>query len=283
MRVLIVGCGYVGQALGAALAEQGHMVWGVRRAGSFDELTALHIQPVVADVTEPARLKALPMPVDWVVYCVSSAGGGPEDYRRTYLEGSRNIVNWLSAIAPAKVAYTSSTSVYGQSDGGWVDETSVTEPAVATARILLETEQLWRRSGAVILRVAGIYGPGRGYWLKQFLAGEARLEGTGERYLNMVHRDDVAGGIVAALEGGQPSEVYNIVDSEPVTQIELFAWLAKHLKHPLPAGGPADLSTKRGVTNKQVSNQRLRTELGYSLKYPTFREGYASIIGDQSE
>jgi nucleoside-diphosphate-sugar epimerase len=283
MRVLIVGCGYVGQALGAVLAERGHLVWGVRRAGSCTELTALHIQPVVADVTEPASLKALPTTVDWVVYCVSSAGGGSEDYRRAYLEGSRNIVDWLSTLAPTKVVYTSSTSVYGQTDGGWVDETSVTEPALATGKILLETEQLWRRSGAVVLRVAGIYGPGRGYWLKQFLAGEARLQAAGKRYLNMVHRDDVGGAIIAALESGQTAEVYNLVDSEPVTEIELFAWLAKHLKRPLPAGEPADLSAKRGVTNKRVSNQRLLSELGYSLKYPTFREGYASLIGGQPE
>jgi nucleoside-diphosphate-sugar epimerase len=164
-----------------------------------------------------------------------------------------------------------------------VDETSVTEPALATGKILLETEQLWRRSGAVVLRVAGIYGPGRGYWLKQFLAGEARLQAAGKRYLNMVHRDDVGGAIIAALESGQTAEVYNLVDSEPVTQIELFAWLAKHLKRPLPAGEPADLSAKRGVTNKRVSNQRLLSELGYSLKYPTFREGYASLIGGQPE
>ena len=281
MRVLIVGCGYVGQALGVALAQQGHVIWGVRRAGSMDDLARLQIQLVVADVTQPASLARLPTPVDWVVYCVSSAGGDPENYRRIYLEGSCNIVNWLSTVAPAKVVYTSSTSVYGQAQGEWVDETSVTEPAVETGRILLEAERLWRQSGAVILRVAGINGPGRGYWLKQFLAGKARIEGLGERYLNMVHRDDVVGAIMAALERGQPGEVYNVVDDEPVTQLELLAWLAKKLKRRLPDRESIGATSRRGSTNKRVSNQRLREELAYAFKYPTFRQGYASILSSE--
>lgn len=277
MRVLIVGCGYVGQAVGAVLAQEDHTVWGVRRTGTAGkDLRSLGIQPVFADITHPESLKGLPAPVDWIVNCVSSSGSG--DYRRVYLEGSRNLINWLSPAPAAQVVYTSSTSVYGQTGGESVDESSVTEPAVEAGRILLETERLWRESGAVVLRVAGIYGPGRGYRLKQFLAGEARIEGNGERFLNMVHRDDVVGAVIAALERGRPGEVYNVVDDEPVTQLGLLAWLAKKLKRRLPDLEPADVPSRRGTTNKRVSNQRLRAELGYAFKYPTFRQGYASIL-----
>jgi len=133
----------------------------------------------------------------------------------------------------------------------------------------------------VILRLAGIYGPGRGHWFKQFLRGEARLEGDGSRYLNMIHRDDVVGAIIAALQGGAPvPSVYNVVDNEPVSQRDFFAWLAGQLGKPLPPSVPADAEAnrKRGVTNKRVSNQRLKKMLGYQFKYPTFRQGYAVEI-----
>jgi nucleoside-diphosphate-sugar epimerase len=131
------------------------------------------------------------------------------------------------------------------------------------------------------MRLAGIYGPGRGHWFKQFLRGEARLEGEGSRLLNMIHRDDVVGAIIAALQGGVPfPSVFNVVDNEPVSQRDFFAWLARQLGKPMPPSVPADVEAnrKRGVTNKRVSNQRLRKMLGYQFKYPTFREGYAKEI-----
>jgi nucleoside-diphosphate-sugar epimerase len=130
------------------------------------------------------------------------------------------------------------------------------------------------------LRVAGIYGPGRGHWFRQFLRGEARIAGDGSRWLNMIHRDDVAGCIIAALERGRPGEIYNAVDDEPVTQLKFFEWLAEELKRPLPPGIPADeeIRRKRGGTNKRVSNAKLRAELKYEFQFPDFRKGYGAEI-----
>ena len=132
----------------------------------------------------------------------------------------------------------------------------------------------------MILRVAGIYGPGRGYWFQQYLKGEATIENQGERILNMIHRDDVAGAIMAALKNGQPGEIYNAVDDEPVTQLAFFEWLSKKLGRALPSFSPAekDVGRKRGLTNKKVSSARLKTDLKYQFKYPTFREGYEAEI-----
>jgi len=148
------------------------------------------------------------------------------------------------------------------------------------ARVLRETEEVLleaarhRQFPAVVLRVAGIYGPERGYWLKQYLGGEARIEGQGERALNMIHRDDVAGVIIAALERGRPGEIYNAVDDEPVSQLDFFRWLSGRLgKEMPPFVEETEAGRKRGVTNKRVSNRKLRDELGYQFKYPTFREG----------
>jgi nucleoside-diphosphate-sugar epimerase len=283
MRVLIIGPGYVGLELGRQLVGRGHEVSGLRRSGAAaGELRAAGIKPLTGDITDPASLVALPASFDWVVNCVSSTHGGEEDYRRVYLQGARNLTEWLAKAPPAKFVYTSSTGVYGQNDGSLVDESTPTEPANETSRVLVETERVFldaareRSFPAVVLRVAGIYGPGRSWYLKQFLAGEARLEGDGQRHLNMIHRDDVAGGIIAALERGTPGEIYNAVDDEPVTQRDFFAWLAGRLGRPMPPAVPEvpDTLRKRGVSNKRISNRKLKTQLGYLFRHPTFREGY---------
>lgn len=292
MRALIIGTGYVGLPLGGELARPGNEVFGLRRRnpGVPGELEAAGIKPLFADITNAEELAKLPRDFDWVVNCVASKAGGVEDYRQVYLKGMRNVIDWLvppgrtNTDAPT-IVYTSSTSVYGQYDGSVVDETSPTEPVAETARVLLETERTLLAAGqqrnfpAIILRLAGIYGPGRGYWFKQFLSGEARLEDKGERILNMIHRDDVVGCIIAALERGRPGNIYNAVDDEPVSQFTFFSWLAKFLNKPMLTAAQENFKSvrKRGVTNKKVANRKLKKELGYQFKYPTFREGMTAI------
>jgi nucleoside-diphosphate-sugar epimerase len=294
MRVLIVGCGYVGLPLGVELIRLGHEVSGLRRNVSAEsELKAAGIQPLFGDVTQPETLAKLPREFDWVVNCVA-AGGGTGDYRQVYLQGTRNLIEWLapaSAEASARQAskkfvYTSSTSVYGQTDGSQVKESSPAEPLAETARILVETEKVLlamvaeRKFPAVILRVAGIYGPDRGHWFKQFLKDEARMEGDGSRFLNMIHRDDLIGCIIAALKSGRPGEIYNTVDDEPVSQLHFFQWLAQALDKPIPPSEPENPmeNRKRGVTNKRISNRKLKMELGHQFKYPNFRKGYSAEL-----
>lgn len=286
MRILIIGCGYLGLPLGAELARQGHQVWGMRRTdSSHAQLEVAGITPVIADITDLSTLLRLPNNYDWVVNCVSASGGGVEEYRRVYLEGTRHLLRWLEKAPLKKFVYTSSTSVYGQTDGSTVDESSPTEPEAETAKVLVATEQLLceaARTGfpVVILRLSGIYGPTRGYWFKRFLQGDAMLEGDGGRILNMIHRDDAKGAIIAALERGRSGAFYNVTDNEPTTQLALFEFLAKELKRPLPPSLPVDpaAASRRGTTNKRISNQRLRDELRYQFKYPTFREGMGSVL-----
>src|SRR5215471_16128013 len=123
MRVLIVGCGYVGLPLGAELVRQGHTVFGLRRSALADEeLKVKGIVPLHADVTQPETLATLPRDFDWVVNCAASGSSSTEDYRKIYLEGNRNLVAWLADSPPEKFLYTSSTSVYGQNDGSVVTE-----------------------------------------------------------------------------------------------------------------------------------------------------------------
>jgi nucleoside-diphosphate-sugar epimerase len=170
MRVLIVGCGYVGLPLGAELVRAGHEVFGIKRTPDSGELRRAGIQPVIVDVTNRAALALLPADFDWVVNTLSSSKGGVEEYQQIYFETTRRLIEWLNPGASSKTrlrryVYTSSTSVYAQTDGSAVTEDSPTEPAGETSRVLVDTEQLLLRAArqdgfpATILRVAGIYGP----------------------------------------------------------------------------------------------------------------------------
>jgi nucleoside-diphosphate-sugar epimerase len=287
MRVLIIGCGYVGLPLGAEMARLGHEVFGLTRTdGTHASLQQHGIRPLSADITRRAELDALPLPFDWVVNTVASNRGGPEEYLMTYFEGMRNILQWLEAAPPKKMVYTSSTSVYGQTDGSLVKETSPAEPRselgqvlVAAERLLLEAV-LTKKIPAVILRAAGIYGPGRGHLFLQYLKNEARISGHGERLLNMIHRDDLAACILTALKSGRPGEIYNASDDEPVPQIHFFRWLSETLGKNMPPFVREDEAAprKRALTHKKVSNRKLRMELGCALRYPTFRQGYTAEI-----
>jgi nucleoside-diphosphate-sugar epimerase len=264
MRVLVLGKGYVGLPLSAELASAGHDVRGLSRPST--------------DITKPADLKKLGHDWDWIINCVSSGKGNLEDYERIFLGGTRNIIEWLCGSLIKKYIHISSTSVYGQTDASVVDENSPTEPQSETSKVLVETEQFLKGFPAIILRLGGIYGPERGHLFRQYLGGQAVINGDGSRYLNMIHRDDVVRAIIAALERGKPGEVYNVADDEPVREIEFFQWLSKTLSRPMPPFAPAPVSRKRGITNKRVSNRKLREELGCELEYPNFRVGYAALI-----
>jgi nucleoside-diphosphate-sugar epimerase len=231
-------------------------------------------------------LADVPASYDWVVNTVSSAKGGLDDYRRVYVDGMRNLIEWLAPSPPKKFVFTSSTSVYGQTDATAVKETSPAEPASETGQLLLAAEGLLLEAArdlgfpAVILRVAGIYGPDRGHLFHQFLRNEVKIPGRGERLINMIHRDDLVGSIIAALKAGRRGEIYNAVDDEPVAQIHFFRWLSETLGKWMPPFTPAEDETqrKRVLTNKKVQNRKLKMELGYRFKYPTFRQGYTAEI-----
>jgi nucleoside-diphosphate-sugar epimerase len=284
MRALVIGCGYVGTPLAKRLVELGHEVWGMgRTAESAAELEGLGIKPFAADVAEPGALDRLEGNFDWVANLVSSDKGGAEEYRRVYLEGNRQIVAWARARGVKKIVYTSSTSVYAQTDGSAVKESSATEPVTDTSRILLEAEKVLLEAApavpSVVLRVAGIYGPERGHLFKQYLQNEAKIPGQGARIINMIHRDDLVTVIIAALKNGRAGEIYNAADDEPVTLLAFYRWLAETLGKWMPPFGPEeDGERKRAITSKKVQNRKMKVELGVQLKYPTFRQGYTVEI-----
>ncbi len=274
-RTLIVGAGYVGLPLSRALASRGDRVtaW-VRSAESAAALAQENFAHVLTgNVADPAAWRDAGT-FDAVVHCASSGGGGVDAYRNVYLEGSRTIQAQQPA---ARRLLVSSTSVFGQTDGAWVDETSPTEPAAETSRVLVQAEGEVTATGALVLRAAGIYGPGRAALFEKFRRGDAVLEDGGARWLNQIHRDDLVAAILHLLDRGAPGEIYNAADNEPVTLRDYYQWCADQLGRPLPPLGPANLQRKRGLTNKRVSNQKLRA-LGWAPVFPTFREGLSSLL-----
>ena len=275
MRVLVIGCGYVGQPLAEKLAAAGHHVFALSRTPPDFQG---RIVPIACDITRADEVKRLERSYEVVINTASSSKGGVEEYRSVYLEATRNLLGHLQF---EKYIWTSSTSVYAQTDGSVVTEKSLTEPIAETSQVLRETEELLlSTSQGLVLRLAGIYGPERGHLFQQYLRGEARIHGDGARWLNMIHRDDAVGAIIAALERGRAGEIYNVSDNEPVSEREFFVWLARQLKRDLPPTISESQRTgrKRGVTNKRISNLKLREQLGYELIYSTFREGYGSEI-----
>jgi len=267
---LIFGCGY----LGRVVAQQwlaGHRVAAVTRS-RVAELGILGVGPIVGDVTNPAALK-LPA-ADTVLYAIGLDRTAGKGMREVYLDGLTNVLNALPA--PRRFIYVSSTSVYGQSGGEWVEENSPTEPAEDNGRVVLECEQilLRRMPDAIILRFAGIYGPGRLIKRAAVEKGEP-LATDPDKIINLIHVEDGARAVVAAGERGRPGTTYNICDNEPVPRRDFYKELARLLAAPAPRFEPR--SSER--INRRISNRRLRTELGFELKYPDFRGGLRQAIG----
>jgi nucleoside-diphosphate-sugar epimerase len=267
-RVLIAGCGYVGEAAADLLHAAGWAVEGwTRSVESAASLSAKPYSVREVDISKPAQLAECTGTFDAVVHCASSSGGDAEMYRRVYLDGARNL---LETFPGSKLLFTSSTSVYAQRDGSWVTEESETKPMRETGRILLETERLVLASGGIVARLAGIYGPGRSALLSKFLAGTAMIDPENDRFVNQVHRDDIAAALFLLLSReAEIAQIYNVVDDQPILQSECYRWLAQRLNRPLPPIGRPMQERKRGDSNKRVSNAKLR-RLGWTARYPTF-------------
>ncbi len=287
MRVLISGCGYVGSALGLLLAAEGHTIFGLRRN---TKALPTAIRPTRADLSKPLPPDTLPPDLDVVVHAASPGGSTDEAYRLAYAQGPRNL---FAALEPQQIlrrlVFVSSTGVYAQKNGEWVDEESSTEPETTSGKRLLQGESLALGCPfpTTVLRLGGIYGPGRTGAIERALGGAP--EEDPPRYTNRIHRDDCAGVLRHLILLPDPAPVYLGVDNEPATRHTIAEWLASRLgartgarldetaaltRSP-PRGGPRDASRSR--TNKRCSNARL-IHSGYHFHYPTFREGFAALL-----
>lgn len=274
-RVLIAGCGYVGSALALRLTSAGHTVHGLRR--EVGRLPA-GVEPVAADLRDPDTLRQLPAGLRYVVYTAAPDGSGEDAYHSVYSKGLRNLLLALgeSGQRPDRVILTSSTSVFGQKDGEWVDETSRTAPDNYRGRSVLEGERtlLAGPFPATVLRLGGIYGPGRTRLIEEVRAGQVQIVENAP-FTNRIHLDDAAGALAHLLALRRPDSLYIGVDSEPARRSTVVRWLARHTNAPEPPVAPN--STTGASAGKRCRNDRLLRS-GYALRHPTFRDGYAAVL-----
>ena len=275
-RILIAGCGYVGEAAADLFHVSGWDVEGwTRSAESASSLAAKPYLVRGVNISQRAEVAECSGMFDAVIHCASSRGGDTGSYLQLYLNGMRNL---LDVFPKSKMLFTSSNSVYAQRDGASVTEESETKPTRDTSRVLLEAEALILDHGGIVARLAGIYGPGRSALLTKFLAGKAIIDPENDRFVNQVHRDDIASALFFLLNRhGEGAEIYNVVDDLPILQSECYRWLAQRLNRPLPPIGKSQQQRKRGDSNKRVSNAKLR-RLGWTPSYPTFADAMEKSV-----
>ena len=287
-RILIAGCGDVGATLGQSLSAAGHEVWGLKRRPA--DLPP-GIQPLAADLTDPATLTVLPPALDGVVYSAAAASFSETAYQAAYVAGVRNLLDALRRAGqqPRRLLFTSSTSVYAQHQGEWVDEDSPAEADGFSGRCIRAGEQWVWDSGwpAVAVRFGGIYGPGRTRLIASVRAGTATRPAGPPLYTNRIHRDDCARVLEHLLFLPQPARLYLAVDDDPAPLGEVLSWLATQLGVPEPSlatnpplkpGAGAGDPALRMRASKRCRNARLRAS-GFQFRYPSYRDGYAGLLG----
>ncbi|RRW05518.1 NAD-dependent epimerase/dehydratase family protein [Stutzerimonas stutzeri] len=281
LSVLIAGCGDVGSRLGLQLGRDGWRVYGLRRNAA--ELP-VPILPVKGDLTDPTCPRCWPNGgVDYLVYAASATEHDEAGYRQAYVEGLRNVLRWLRQHEqqPRRLLFVSSTGVYAQRDGEWIDEDSPTEPTGFTGQVMLEAEQLALGCGlpATCVRMGGLYDPSRP-WLQNQVRAGLRVERDPPQYSNRIHRDDAAALLAFLLQadasGTALQPCYLGVDDEPAPLHEVVDWLRERLG----VTRWAEQSMTRRAGSKRCSNARARA-LGWKPRFASYRDGYAALGRDR--
>lgn len=275
MSVVIAGCGDLGTEIGLRLAGQGHEVVGLRRRA---ELVPAPLTGLAVDLS--TEVPELPGDLELLVVATAADGRSPEDYRAAYVDGLAHLLDGVRAAGslPRRAVLISSSAVCGDADGGEVDEETPPAPATPTAEVLLEAEELFLQQfpHGTVLRLSGIYGPGRTRLIDRVRAGDTA---GGAAWTNRIHRDDAAAAAVHLLTmAAPPLPLYLGTDDEPAREHEVLEFLARELGAPLPEDVPEADAPRRG--SKRLSNRRLR-ESGFAFRHPTYREGYRAVLAGE--
>lgn len=278
LSVLIAGCGDVGSRLASQLLVEGWQVHGLRRNVSRLPDGVIGVAGDLFNAQCPPTWPSAPL--DYLVYCAAATEHDEAGYRAAYVEGLQHVLSWLKQHGqqPRRLLFVSSSSVYGQKDGEWVDETSATEASGYSGRLMLEAEQVALHSGipASLVRLTGIYGPGREWLLTQVRQGY-RVAIDPPLYGNRIHADDAAGLLAFLMQADQRGVVledcYIGVDDAPAPLAEVVGWLREYLG----VTEWADDASVRRAGSKRCSNARARA-LGWVPRYLSYREGYAAIL-----
>lgn len=272
-RILLAGCGDLGLRVGRLLAAAGHEVFALRRhppAGQDDGIAWLR-----GDLTRPETLSNLPDGIRHLVYLPAPGGREESLYRAVFVEGLRHVMHALDAASLQRVMFVSSSAVYGEHDGAWVGEDTPPVPQGFNGKVLLEAER-WlagQPPRSIVMRLAGLYGPGRLQLAERIRAGEVRAPRQPPHWANRMHIDDAAAAIVHVLALADPHRVYIGSDDTPLPLHTLYDSVAASIGLPPVPDGAAPV----GVGSKRLSNARLR-ESGFRTCWPDARDGYAALL-----
>ena len=289
MRRMVIGCGYLGKRVAAHWSSQGDEVWVTTRSAiRAQELSDAGYRPIVCDVTDPSSLKQLP-DVDTLLFAVGFDRDSGQTIEEVYVEGLGHL---LAAEPRAKrFLYISSTGVYGQAQGELVDESSVCEPTRPGGRACLAAERLLQESAvarsAIVLRLAGIYGPGRVPNLQALQSGR-EIVAAAESHLNLIHVDDAVRAVVASAVSGDAPTTYVVSDNRPVLRREYYREVARlysldpasicFVDNVSQQGGSAQAPRGRKGGSKRVCSAKIMRELDLRWAYPSYREGLAAVL-----
>jgi len=277
-KILIIGCGAIGTQLAHVLSAKGHQVTGLKRNPPETDDGKVHY--FTADITSPADLIDLSTDFDTLYFILSPDGRNEESYRDIYESGLNNLLNKFSQTGSnPHWIFVSSTSVYGQSQGEWVDENSITQPTNATSQFIRRAEQklMEREVDNIVIRFSGIYGPGREYLLRMAMQTPA-IQQNPPYYTNRIHEQDCVGVLAFLLErrltGIVLDQCYLASDDNPAPMWEVMSWLAEQMNCQPPT---VKVNDNHYVMNKRCNNQRLKA-LGYQFRYPCYKDGYLELI-----
>lgn len=276
VNVLIAGCGYLGLRVAARLISQGHTVSALTRSVRRGvELARAGLIPIVGDVMAPESLARLP-DAEVLVYAVGFDPAGGAEKRRLYVEGLRNVLGVLAGRL-GRCVYVSSSSVYGEADGEWVDEQTPARPGSEGGRICLAAEEVLLEGSAppevCVLRMSGLYGPNRLLARLEQLRSGTALAGRPDAWLNLIHIEDAATATVCAATSSSPARLYLVSDDQPTRREEYFAELASLTCAPPPTFDATQAARRGQGLNKRCRNRRMRESLGIELRFPTIKEG----------
>ncbi len=278
MHVLVAGCGWLGTAIARRLAARGDRVTGVRRdPARAAALAPLGIEPLALDLAAPGAERALPA-ADAVVACQSAAAAGVAAYRAAYVDANRALLAAAARGGARAFVYTGSTGVFGQRDGSDVGEATPPAPSGETAEVLVEAERLVAgaagpASRASIVRLSGLYGPGRAGILERVRSGALALGPGDDAWMNFCQLEDAVTFVLAALDRGRPGAAYHGSDAHPARRREVVEWIAGRM-----GIAPRTSEAAAGGPSRRILSERTRAELGVTLAFPSFREGLEPLV-----
>jgi nucleoside-diphosphate-sugar epimerase len=274
MHVLVAGCGWLGRAVAQRLLERGDRVTGARTTGAgAAELEALGLEALALDLAAPGAADRIPGDVDAILALQAARGGGEDAYRRAYVDVNRTLLEAARRLPLRALVHSGSTGIFGQADGSDVDETTSPLLASASSRLLAEGEALLQDGAAAglptrIVRLSGLYGPGRTWMLERVRQGLMGLGAGDGTWMNACHQDDAVTVLLAALDRGRDGAIYHATDAEPLRRRDLVNHVAARL-----GLAPSRVDLAPGGPDRRVLGLRTRAELQVRLRWPSLREG----------